>query len=381
MTRTVILGGGFGGITVATELRAALGDAHEVVLIDRREHFLMGLRKPWAMVGKAPLVEGRRPLAALSTSGIRVVHARIDAIDAAARRVEAGGDVYDADYLVVALGANGRPDLIPGFTEHAHNVYHAEAIPDLAEDVADFDGGRIAVVIAGAPYKCPPAPYECAMLLDDHLRRRGVRDRTTLTVTTLQPMLLPNAGAEGSEWLAARLAERDIVCQVGRRVERVEPGRVVFADGTLDAELVIGVPPHRPPDVVQASGLTGGGDWIPVDPGTMATAAERVFAIGDVTAIELANGLPLPKAGLFAELEGRHVAAAIVAEVGGGTPPAPFDGRGYCFMEMGLATATKIEGEFYATPEPRIVMGEPSAETAEAKRRWEAERLMRWFGR
>ncbi|MGD2134886.1 MAG: FAD/NAD(P)-binding oxidoreductase, partial [Gemmatimonadales bacterium] len=148
----------------------------------------------------------------------------------------------------------------------------------------------------------------------------------------------------------------------------------------LDAELVIGVPPHRPPEVVRESGLTGDGEWVRVDPATLATSFERVFAIGDVTTIELANGLQLPKAGLFAELEGMRVAAAIAADVSGTAAPGPFDGVGYCFMETGLHAATKIEGDFFATPEPRIAMGEPSRATAEAKRRWEAERLERWFG-
>jgi len=380
MGRTVILGAGFGGIAVATELRRAVGPDHEIILIDRREHFLMGLRKLWAIVGMGTMVEGRRPISALADRGIRVERARVTAIDPVARSVTAGGETYEADFLVVALGADGRPDMIPGFTEHAHNVYHSEAIPDLAQEVAELDGGRVAIVIAGAPYKCPPAPFECAMLLDEHLRDRGVRDRTAMTVSTLQRILLPQAGKEGSELLASRLAERNIKYQGGRSVREVQPGKVVYEDGVLDAELIIGVPPHRPPEVVQECGLTGDGDWISVDRSTLATSFERVYAIGDVIEIRLANGLPLPKAGLFAERQGAHVAATIAAEVAGTPGPPPYNGTGHCYIEAGKTIATRVEGDFFAEPEPRITILGPSEATAREKHEWEADRLEYWFG-
>lgn len=381
MMRTLILGAGFGGLTVATELRRRLGDEPEIVLVDRREHFLMGLRKLWALVGLGSLEEGKRSREALNRRGVRFLRQEITAIDPEARRVETEGGALDGDYLVVALGAEPRPDLVAGLGGHAHNLYDADRVPALAEALARFDGGRMAVVVAGVPYKCPPAPYECAMLLDEHLRDRGVRDGTRLTVTTLQPMLMPNAGREGSAWLGEQLRARDIDVHVDRAVHRVEPGRVVYAAAELEADLIIGIAPHRAPAVVKASGLADGGEWIAVDPSTLATRFERVYAIGDVTKIELANGLPLPKAGLFAEREGERVAAAIAAEVRGEAKPAPFDGTGYCFIEMGKATAARVAGEFFAAPEPRIALEPVSPAHADEKRRFETERLVRWFGR
>ncbi len=381
MSRTLILGGGFGGLTVATELRSLLGDDHDVVLVDRRDAFMIGLRKLWALVGLGTLEEGRRSRTTLAGRGIRVVRGDVQTIDPVARRIRTDAEMLDGDYLVVALGAVARADLVPGLVEHGHNLYDADAIPACAEALATFDGGRVAIVVAGAPYKCPPAPYECAMLLDEHLRDRGLRDRSEIHVTTLQPMLLPNAGAEGSSWLGERLAERGIRFEVGRKVDAVEPGRVRYADGaSLDADVIMAVPPHRVPTVVSESGLTGPGGWIAVRPATLETEHERVFAIGDVTRIELANGLPLPKAGLFAELQGRRVAAAIAADRLGRAMPGSFDGRGFCFIEMGRSTATRVEGDFFAQPEPEIALGSVSAEHAEAKRRFESERLSRWFG-
>ena len=127
-------------------------------------------------------------------------------------------------------------------------------------------------------------------------------------------------------------------------------------------------------------GLLGEGPWIRVDPGTLQTAHEDVWAIGDVTGIKLANGLPLPKAGIMAELEGPRVAAAIAAEVRGEEPPAGFEGRGFCFMETGKTTAALIQGEFFAQPEPRVELAASSPENARRKHEFEAERLTRWFG-
>ena len=381
MSRTVVLGAGFGGIAVATELRRLLGDGHEVVLVDRRGEFSMGLRKLWELVGIGTVADGSRSRRLLAGNGIRFVPASVEAIDPVARAVRCDGTDLDADFLVVALGAEPRPDVIPGMTEHAHDVWDRARVHEARAALEAFGGGRVAVVIAGAPYPCPPAPYECAMLVDEWLRDRELRERTELTVSTFQPILLPNAGSEGSAWLAEQLASRGIDARTGRKVERFEPGRVHYADGELDADLVFGVPPHRVPAVVAGSALSDDGHWIRVDPGTLATRFSRVFAIGDVTQIPLANGLPLPKAGVIAEREGLRVAAAIAAEVGGGEGPAPFDGHGHCFIEMGRTSATLIEGAFFAEPEPLVHLREPSAENAEQKRAFEAERLRRWFGR
>lgn len=384
MTRTLILGAGFGGITVATELQRLLGPDqaadHEIVLFDQRPDFLMGLRKLWALVGLGSLSEGSRPRRALERPGLRFVEEEILAIDPERRSVTTESSSIEADHLVVALGAESRPDLVPGLDEHAHNVWEPEAVPALKSALDGLHEGTIAILIAGVPYTCPPAPYECAMLLDDHLREQGKRERIGLSVSTVQPMLMPNAGVEGSRWLGAQLDARGIEHGVARKVDKVESHRVVFEDGELAFDVLIGVPPHRPPAVVAQSGLTGTGVWVAVDPGTLETRYDGVYAIGDVTMIKLANGLPLPKAGLMAELEGLIVARSISARIRDEDPPLPFDGQGFCFMETGKSAATLIEGEFFAEPEPRVRLRDISAEHAKEKHQFEAERLQRWFG-
>ena len=200
-------------------------------------------------------------------------------------------------------------------------------------------------------------------------------------MVTLQPMLLPNAGAEGSAWIGERLDERGITWQVGRKADRVERGRVVFEDGDLPFDLLLALPPHRPPAVLDDAGLLADSGWIEPDRGTLATTFDRVWAVGDCTLIRLANGLPFPKAGVMAEAQGTTVAAEIAAEILGQPAPGPFDGRGYCFLETGLSESALIEGDFYTEPEPSVRVGDVSAAHHDDKVAFEREHLARWFGR
>ncbi len=380
MARVLVLGGGFGGVSTATELRKALGDHHEIVLVDRSSTFTMGLRKLWALVGMGRIEDGSRNLHLLQSQGISFEQREVISIDPVSRSVVTDVGILTADYLVLALGAEARPDLVPGLAEHGHNVWDFAGVPGLKAGLEGFDGGKIVIAIAGMPYTCPPAPFECSMLLDDYLRERGLRDQASITVTTPKPILLPNAGVEGSNWLAEQLTARGIAYQTGHEVRHVEEGRVDYGDLKLDFEILIGVPPHRPPRVVADSDLAGPGGWVTVDSGTFETVHENVFAIGDVTKVSLANGLPLPKAGVMADLEGQRVAAAIAARIGGADEPGPFDGRGFCFLEMSKSTAALIEGEFYAQPEPRVSVRGESPAHADLKHQFEEERLERWFG-
>jgi sulfide:quinone oxidoreductase len=378
--RTLVLGGGFGSIATVVELRRLLRDDHEIVLVDRKPGFTMGLRKLWELVGHGTMADGGRSRALLARHGVEFLQTEINAIDPVKRGADTSGGWLDGDHLVVALGAVSRPDLVPGLPEHAHDVWDFAGVPAAAEALRAFDGGGILVLIAGAPYPCPPAPYECALDLHEHLVDRGVRSRTDLAVATLQSMLMPNAGRAGTAWMGQQLEGCDISFRLGAKTERVEAHRVVLADGEMPFDLLIAVPPHRPPAVVTESELTEGDGWIAVDAGTLATSFEGVYAVGDVTLIPLANGLPLPKAGFMAEAQGTRVARAIAAQVRGEEPPAPFDGSGFCPIELGLRSGALVEGRWYAEPEPIVTITGPSAELAAGKPVFETERLGHWFG-
>lgn len=380
MTQVTILGAGFGGIATTVELRGLLSPEDSITLIDRSDSFMMGLRKLWGLVGIDSFDAGARRLTDLTRLGIEFVQADVEKIDAAGRQIQTSRGQYGGDYVVVALGAESRPDLVEGLAEYGHNVWKASEVPAAAEKLQALSSGRILILVAGAPYPCPPAPYECAMLIDEHLREQGKREAIEVAVTTIQPMLMPNAGREGSDWIAGQLAARDISFQTGKRITRVTEGSVVFEDGTQDFDMLIAVPPHRPPRVIAESGLTGESGWVTVNAGTLETDVAGVYALGDATQIRLANGLPLPKAGVIAELEGLRVARAIASQVRGEAPAADFDGHGFCFIELGAEHVARVEGDFYAQPEPRVDIVLPSDGGVHPKRVFEAERLEKWFG-
>ncbi len=378
--RIVILGGGFGGITAARELRRLLGPDHMITLIDRRAEFFMGLRKLWMLAGKATRADGERRLDLLRSQGIGVRQAVVTEIDGAARQVRTTSGDYPFDYLIVALGAEPRPDLVAGFSPAAFDLYDPAGVERLAPVLEEFTGGVVAVGILGVPYKCPPAPYEAAMLLDDLLRRRGVRRRVLIQTFSPQPMSLPIVGAAGCAQVEGFLASRLISFQANRKTLRLDGRTVYFEDGdSLTPELLIGVPPHRPPAVVTDSGLIGPGPWIAVDPATLRTRLDRIFAVGDVVEITLANGLPLPKAGILAEGQAKVAAAMIASEVAGAPPPGPYDGRGFCFLEVGNEQAAMVQGEFLAVPAPHVTVALPSREAYMQKLDFERSRLREWF--
>jgi sulfide:quinone oxidoreductase len=241
-----------------------------------------------------------------------------------------------------------------------------------------FDGGVIAVVIFGAPYTCPPAPYEVAFLVNDRMRRAGIHAQ--IDVFSPQPVSLPVVGAVGCQTLETRLADEGIAFHPNHHAVSVEPGEVVFQEGRYPFDLLFGVPPHRCPPIVVSAGLTDGRAWVPVDPATMATRVPGVYAVGDMVEIPTANGLTLPKAGVFAEAQARVAAEHIAALLRGGTSPATFEGDGFCYLEVGQGMALEVRGDFLAAPAPAVVVGEPRADLLEEKHRFEAERLARWFG-
>jgi len=377
MHRVLILGAGFGGIATAVALRQRLAPEDEIVLVDRRTTFVMGLRKNWGLLEPAAVREGERLLERLAERGILVKNGTVDAIVPGERVAQVGGTRWEADALVVALGAEGDPGRIPGFRAHALDVYDLGQVETARQAIERFGGGRIAIGIFGAPYPCPPAPFELALLLDERLRGRDVA--ATIEVFSPLPMSLPILGQAGCGSFEMRLELAGIEFLRDHRATAVEDGAVVFGDERQPFDLLLGVPPHRAPAVVVDSGLTAGGQWIPADPRTLETSFPGVYAIGDVTALPLANGQLLPKAGAFAQAEGEVVAARIVASLAGIPPTASFGGDGACFLETGGGLAAMVTGGFLADP-PAVRLTDPSAEHFAAKRAFERDRLSAWFG-
>jgi len=374
----VVLGGGFAGVAAAHRLKERLGESADVTLVDRRGAFMMGLRILSVVIGAADRATGTRPLESLARKGIRYVQDQVTAIDLNQRTVATGSSTLHYDVLIVALGAELRPDLVAGYAPTGSNLYDPDQAETIGARLASIERGRIGIGILGLPYKCPPAPYEAAYLIDDLLRRRGVRDHVELEVFTPQPSSLPVAGAAACAEIEGRLAARRIGFFTNRKVASIEGREVVFEKDHRSYDLLLTVPPHRAPAVVKASGLASG-EWIRPDPRTCATASPGVFAGGDVTEMPLANGMMLPKAGVFAEAQG-YVAADRAADLlAGREARSGFDGKGFCFIETGEGMATAVRGDFYASPAPQVQVAEPSAQTLDEKRQFEASRLAAWF--
>ena len=378
MKRVLILGGGFGGIAAARRLREKLDVDDEVVLVDRREHFMVGFRKTWALVGESTLEAGQRPLDSLVGLDIRVMRDPVTRIDPEGRAATMGDQRISADALVVALGAELAPEAIPGFQDYAYNVYDPNDIPRAAQALREFQGGRLLIGIFGVPYKCPPAPYEMALLINDALKARGLK--ATVEVFSPQPMSLPILGQAGCDLIESRLADKGIAFFPNRKATAVENGEVIFANERRPFDLLFGVPPHRPPTVVRESGLVSDSGWVSVNPRTLETQFAGVYAIGDVVQIAMANGKPLPKAGVFAEAMGETVAGRIAASFAGREPEATFKGVGGCYLEVGAGQAMMVKGQFLAEPEPEVILTEASPKYLEEKRAFETQRLQTWFG-
>lgn len=378
----LILGGGIGGVACATRLRRDLPRRHRVVLVEREDRYVYSPSTLWLMVGGRSAADLTRTRGALQRKGVEVLRGTVEAIDPAARSVRVDGRTLQGDYLVVALGAELAAETVPGLAGAGYDLYSLESMERLRDARADFTSGRIAIVVAGVPFKCPAAPYEAALLLEADLRERGVRGACEIALHTPEPGPMPVAGPEVSGALRKMIEGRGIAYFPGRTVTSVDVGsrRIAFADGSgAGYELLAYVPPHRAPRPVVEAGMTGESGWIPVDRHTLATRFPGVFAIGDVTAIPLANGRPLPKAGVLAHGQADVVADNLVREITGKGAPRGFDGHGSCFIETGEGRAGFGSGNFFAEPAPRIRLRSPGRLLHLGKILFEKYWLGRWF--
>lgn len=379
MTHVVILGAGFGGLELATSLDEMLGDDVRVTLVDRSDSFTVGFEKLAVLFGKKRADDVRSYYRDLAAPSVDFRREEVRSIDPGSRRVVTDRGAYDADVLVIALGAALDVGATPGLADVGREFYSLAGAERLAAELATFDAGTIVIGVLGLPYKCPPAPWEAALQLHDFLLRRCVRDAVTIRAVSPAPAPLP-ISADGSAVIAKNFAECGIELLTGRRITALDSGSraAVLDDGEhVPFDLFMGVPVHRVPEVVAASGLTEGG-WVRVDPYSLETSHPNVFAIGDVTAIPVGPGA-IPKAGAFADRGAKAVAQTIASRVRGTGEPGRFDGVGACYLEFGDGNIAKVDADYLGGPEPRVAFLGPSAEYVPDKERFAASRLARWF--
>lgn len=374
--KVLVLGAGFGGLEVATRLSERLGTNIEVTLIDGSDHFVFGFSKLDVMFGKLTADSVSHPYSAVTKPGVRFVKAMVNSIDPVARSVQTDVGDFDADFLVVALGADLDPAATPGLVEGGHE-YYTNAGSFAARDVLqNFTGGRVVIGVVSAPFKCPPAPSETALLVHEFLSERGLREKSEIAVVMPLPTPVPPLPAASEAFLAA-FAKRGIEWHPKRVIQGLDPAAhsVEFEDGsTMPYDLFLAVPKHVAPKVVVDSGMTVDG-WIPVDPLSLETSFLGVYAVGDVTSVGT------PKAGAFSEGQGAVVAEAIAARIESGETSRTYDGNGACYVEFGGDGVAKVDVTFRAGQPPFGEFGAASGEFAAEKAEFGASRLARWFGK
>jgi len=358
----LILGGGVGGLVTAQALRKKLPKAHRVVLVEREAQHLFAPSLLWLMVGAREPDAIRRPYDKLAKKGIEVRRGEIEHIDAQTRQVTVAGETLTADHLVLALGAELAPELIPGLSDAGHDFYTLDGATAFRDRLRTLAGGRVVILTATPAYKCPAAPYEAAMLVDDLCKREG--KNASVAIYAAEPGPMGVTGPQVSAAMRQMVEQKGIVYHPEHQVTAAQAGKLTFANGaTAEFDLLGYVPPHRAPKVVRESGLCGASGWVEVDRHTLETNFAGVHAIGDVVSIPLKLRKPLPKAGVFAHGQADVVANNIARQILGQGEPERFEGHGECFVETGGGKAGFGTGNFYAEPTPAVTLKEPA-------RRW-----------
>ncbi len=374
MKNIVILGGGFGGLTAANEL--AKNSDCKVKLIDKNPGYYVGLNKLWVMTGKRTPEECKRSYGLLKNKNITFINSDILAIDFNKKTVKTSGDLTKIpyDYLVISMGADLEPGQVTG-SESSLNLYSMDGSHRINKELKKMKKGKIAIVVCRTPFKCPPAPYEAAFLIEGYLRQLGNKEKVVLSFYTPEPQPMPIAGKEAGNRIKQFLVERNIEYFPEHKIMKIGKDHLEFENGkNTNADMIITVPAHKIPKALKP--LTDESGWIAVNKNTLETKFKNVFAIGDCNIIKLANGKPLPKAGIFAEEEAKVVAHNIVAEIKNSRDKISFNGKGYCFVETGDGKAVYANGDFFAEPEPRVIMYDPSESYLQQKIEFEKKRTI-----
>ncbi len=376
--KVLILGGGFGGLAAAQQLRRLLPPQHRITVVERKTTFYLNAFNMQLLTGEMnDAREGQRELSGLAGKDIDWLHAEVNRIDPAEKAADTSSGALKADYLIIALGADKHPEAVPGFDGSAFNLYDATGAVDLRRALRKFERGRIVILCCATPFSCPGAPYEAAFLIDFMLRNSQCRQQAEIALYTPEPRPLPATGAMMGEAIMGMFKERGIEFHPQHKTRRIEPGKVIFEAGEASFDLLIGVPPHSAPRVVREAGLTDETGWVPVELQTLETTHAGVFAIGDITSIRQPNptGFFLPKAWVIADEEARVVARNIACQIIGEGDASKFDGKGSCYLETGEGMAAYGSGSFYAYPAPRVYMEPPSARFLKERRAIEREQL------
>jgi sulfide:quinone oxidoreductase len=376
-SRILILGGGFGGLAAANELRTSLTDA-KITVIDKKDYFMMDLVKLWIIKGTRQFETSKKPLQSITKKGIEFVNEQVIRIVPQQKKVTTTTREFSYDYLIIALGVELAPEKIVGLEQFGMILYDIEHVPKIRQKIIDMKSGSITFAITGMPYKCPPAPFEAALIVNQMLKELGKRDAFTVDFYSTAPITLPAAGLEVSDQLLQMLNSENINFHGSSKTIAVEDGIIQFENkNSARFDLLIAVPPHKAPKVVYSAGFAQEDQFINVGRDCK-TQYDDVYAIGDVTTMMAAPNIAVPKAGIFAEGQGIAVAQDIISRIRDERNESVFDGKGGCFVETGN-TAGYVYVDMFADPNPITRLDKPAKEHMQEKERFEEERLQKWL--
>jgi sulfide:quinone oxidoreductase len=367
MKKTIlVLGGGIGGISTAKEISRKIGNEDginlaRILVFEKEEQNVFGPSLTWLMVGKRDRDDVQKDTKDIESRGIEVVFGDIETVDPKQLSVTVQGKTYRGDYMIVSLGVEQSSEY--NLENFGHNFYTLEGANLFYEQLREFKGEKIAVLVPSIPYKSPVAPYEAAMLIENYIREKGLGEKTEISVYTPESEPMPFAGEKISENVKHLLESKGVRYRPEYRLASASENSLTFKTAsddnvTEEFDLLAYTPKHECPAVIRDTDLVGESGWIEVDPKTMATDFKNVYAIGDITTIPLDSGETLAKAGVFAQHQGYTVAHNIARDISGKDANKTFEGEGKYILDLG-DKAQKVSGDFYEsdvdTKSPSII--------------------------
>ena len=375
----VILGGGFGGLSSANELRNTLSSSQvKITVIDKKDWFMVGFTKLWIINGTRTFENSFGSLNELSKKEINFIKEEILEINSQNKTIKTNSQNIEFDFLIISTGAVLAPQKIPGLVENGFNLYDHEQLLEIRDKLESIESGKIAISIMGMPYKCPPAPFEASLLIDSMLRKRGVRNSVQIDFYSPAPITLPAAGPEVSKKILELVNSDKITFHDSCKIKSVESKKLIFENSEADFDILLAIPPHIAPKIIYDSDLAKEPGFIPIDRDCK-TSFENIFAIGDVTVLPVGEKLAVPKAGIFAEGEGIIVAKNIISKIQSKKEIELFDGKGGCFIESGKDTAAVLEVDMFSHSKPSTNLSELTSDNLTKKQEFEKERLSKWL--
>lgn len=367
----LVLGCGLGGLSAASLISKQVGNSGTVTIVEPRSRIPFPPTFPLITFGWRNPQKIQKSLKTLARrKNIRIIEEKAEEIHTKDRMVRTKSQELSYDKLIIALGAELIFDSIPGLETYGHNFYTLDGAVKLRDAVEKFHERKIVIGVSRTPFKCPVAPYEMTLLLEEHARRAKMN--VEIQFFTPEPHPVPSAGSVIGKQIARLLASRGVRYLPNTKLVRVEKDKLFFEDGSeMSYDLFIGIPPHRPPKIVVDAGLAESSGWIPVNPYTLATRHEDVYAIGDVASIDTPHGhMPfLPKAGVFAQGQAETVANNVAVSVSGKGQMKQWDGRGACHLQVSKSEAAFLQGSFLSNP-PKLEFYPPS-------RKWYLDKVKR----